>query len=412
MNKPYRMFLENVSMASVRFKIMDRSGIEMKNYNTLQLIDTLSIGGAENMVYQIAVRLKKEGVNSVVCAWKKGGEYENILKSEAIETISLNSRLRSIVFFPLFLVDIIRIIVNVIKIIKTHNIQLINSHLPDSILIGSVAGCLTGIRVVHTFQNNNFLPNDRHKKSVRHYLRILAMATMVRAAHKIIVVGESVKAGLVAMTHCDVKKISVVVNGIDTEKFCRMRENRLKSSDARKKTITCVARLVPQKGQKDLILATQDIAKKYAGLQVLLVGDGPQREELERLTEELRLASIVKFMGLCLNVDEIMKNTDIFVLPSYYEGTPLSLMEAMSFSLPAVATAIPGTIEVIDDNVSGLLVPPNNPGLLAEAILKILEDDGLAKRLSFEARKKIEKTFDIQIAIDKVYRIYSDLVFG
>jgi glycosyltransferase involved in cell wall biosynthesis len=151
-----------------------------------------------------------------------------------------------------------------------------------------------------------------------------------------------------------------------------------------------LARLAPQKNIRTLLLAVQVVMEQRLDLRFLIYGDGPQRGELEALAQSLDLAHSVEFAGAFAKGDlsRIMAGIDLVVLSSVYEGFGVVLVEGMAHGKPAVATGVGGVPEVVVDGVTGLLVPPESPEELAEAILRLASDRELYRRMAGAARKR------------------------
>jgi len=152
-------------------------------------------------------------------------------------------------------------------------------------------------------------------------------------------------------------------------------------------TITCSARLSPEKGLEYLLLAAQRLAPRYPSLRFVIYGDGPLKDDLLRETGRLGLADSVRFSGSYprSELPGIMLGTDIFVLPSLTEGLPLVIIEAMAYRRPIVATNVGGIPDLITDSVTGLLVPPADPETLTDALATLVEDPGRRRELGVAA---------------------------
>jgi glycosyltransferase involved in cell wall biosynthesis len=184
--------------------------------------------------------------------------------------------------------------------------------------------------------------------------------------------------------------------GIDTplvnqEEATKIRE---KHSLKNKKVIGVVSRLVRDKGHIDLINAFMIIEKAYPDTVLMIVGDGPQRLLLENKVKQVGRTDKVIFTGFKNNIYDYITSFDISVLPSLHESFPYVVIEAMALGKPVVATKVGGIPEAIDSSC-GVLVPPNNPALLAEAIIQLLKDneysDALAKRAGERAAERFSK---------------------
>jgi glycosyltransferase involved in cell wall biosynthesis len=140
--------------------------------------------------------------------------------------------------------------------------------------------------------------------------------------------------------------------------------------------VTCIARLIPEKGVEDLLTAAGTLSPKYPHSRLAIYGDGPLRPALEARARQLGLDGVVSFRGP-FRRDElaaIMQDTDIFVLPSLTEGLPLALIEAMAWGRAVVATRVGGIPDVVTDGATGLLVPPGDPAALARGLALLMEN--------------------------------------
>jgi len=174
--------------------------------------------------------------------------------------------------------------------------------------------------------------------------------------------------------------------------------------------IGTVGRLHPQKGQRYLLEALPPVLRRIPDLHVLLVGDGPTRGELEALTRRLGLHGRVHFLGFRQDVPELVALLDVFVLPSVWEGLPLSLLEALALARPVVATATDGILEVIEDGDCGLVVPTKDPEALARAIVRLLGDRDEARRMALRGQQKMYVEFGVDRMVRKTAEVYLQLI--
>jgi glycosyltransferase involved in cell wall biosynthesis len=175
--------------------------------------------------------------------------------------------------------------------------------------------------------------------------------------------------------------------------------------------IGCVGRLVPVKGISYLIAALPEIIRAVPSAQLVVVGDGPERDPLERQARHLGMAGQVRFVGWRSDLERIYPDLDVVVLPSLREGTPVVLIEAMAAGRPVVATRVGGVPDVVADGDTGLLVPSRDPRALAEAVAKILQGTLLARRLGDAGRVSVITRFAIvRLATDMegFYRVLLD----
>jgi glycosyltransferase involved in cell wall biosynthesis len=171
-------------------------------------------------------------------------------------------------------------------------------------------------------------------------------------------------------------------------------------------------RLAAQKGVDDLLKALDLLQHVRPDLRTLIVGDGPLRARLEEAARAFRLDDAVRFLGHRDDVPRLLAAADLLVLPSYYEGLPNVVLEAMRSRKPVVATAAPGTTEVVADGRTGLLVPVRKPTALAEAIRTVVADPALARRLGDAGRARAEAEFRAETMVARFAELYEQLARG
>ena len=172
------------------------------------------------------------------------------------------------------------------------------------------------------------------------------------------------------------------------------------------RVILSVGRLSHEKGQADLIRAFSSVRDRA---RLVIVGDGPDRPSLERLTRTLGLEHAVAFVGMRANVAPFYATADVFVLPSLSEGSPNALLEAMACSLPIVATRVGGVPEIASDGATALLVPPRQPLAMAGAIVRLLDDRVLAGQLGAAARRRVLADYTPEQRTTTLSRLYAAL---
>jgi len=164
--------------------------------------------------------------------------------------------------------------------------------------------------------------------------------------------------------------------------------------------IGSVGRLSIEKGMDVLVRAFALVAREVPHSELVIVGDGAEREALEALTKELSLTDHVQFLGQRADVWDQLARLDVFVLPSRSEGMPMALLEAMATALPVVSTAVGGIPEALVDGRNGLLVPAEDPKALAVAIVRVLGDRSLAERLGQAARSTFEQRYELSRMVE------------
>jgi glycosyltransferase involved in cell wall biosynthesis len=148
-----------------------------------------------------------------------------------------------------------------------------------------------------------------------------------------------------------------------------------------------------------------DVISNYPDAMLYIVGDGELKNELISLVHDLNLTRHIKFLGLRNNVPALLRQWDLFVLPSLWEGFPTVVMEAMISEVPVIATNIPGTKELVVNGETGFLVPEKDPGSLSETIINVFNNPDLTSQLVQNAKKQVEK-YNMQNIAKAYYQLF------
>lgn len=176
------------------------------------------------------------------------------------------------------------------------------------------------------------------------------------------------------------------------------------------RVILSVGRLSKEKAHSDLLVAFQELCTTNSDSKLVIVGDGPERPNLEAASKTLLIDERVVFTGQISDVQPFYAMADIFVLPSHSEGSPNVLLEAMAAEVPVVATAVGGVPEIVEDETSALLTPANDPPAMAKAIDRLLKDSELGARLKGNAAELIVKNHSPQQYVSSVVQTYVDVI--
>ena len=210
----------------------------------------------------------------------------------------------------------------------------------------------------------------------------------------------------------DTAPISLIHNGVDLERYdhqepcCTLREEY--GLPAEGPIVGVVARLEPEKGHPTLLEAWRSVVAAVPDATLLVVGEGSRREALEALAVELGVADRVVFTGRRDDVPAVTAALDVAVLPSYREALGLTILEAMALSRPVVASNVGGIPEMVEDGITGLLVPPRDAEALATAIVRLLRDHPLADTLARAGHDLVHERFCIELMVAAVEAIYDD----
>lgn len=169
--------------------------------------------------------------------------------------------------------------------------------------------------------------------------------------------------------------------------------------------IFTVGRLAPQKGQWHLLDAFAQILPSFPHAFLAIAGEGELRPRLESQAQSLGISARVRLLGVRRDVPQLLRLAQVFVLPSLWEGMPVSLIEAMAAGLPVITTRVEGIDELVQDGVNGLTIPPANPEELARTLQNLLGNPELRQRLSAEARRSIQQKFTVSQMCQKYEKL-------
>ena len=211
------------------------------------------------------------------------------------------------------------------------------------------------------------------------------------------------------------RKLATICNGIDPTEFLEADPSVLRKElgiSEHTLVIGNTARLRPQKDCQTLIraIACLQLLLPERRYVLLLAGDGPDRLMLEDIVRSMDLSDKVRFLGFRSDMPDFLAGLDIFVSPSLWEGLSISLMEAMAAAKPIVTTAIPPNAELIEHEVTGLLVPPKSPEQLADEIARFAQDRAFSQRCANAARQRVLEHYTIDRMFQETWDLYVDLL--
>jgi glycosyltransferase involved in cell wall biosynthesis len=292
------------------------------------------------------------------------------------------------------------------KILRQQKIDVLHSHMSHSSRIASPIGWVCGVPAVletpHVAENwrrgwlkGSYAPD----RIAGHFVDYFVAVSNANARY------------LVDTKKLPSKKVVIIRNGCDLKRFDAGTGDR---SAARKKLgledgipiVIVPARLEAQKGHAVLLDAVPAILKKFPRLQVMCLGDGTLRKDLEAKASELDIRNAVHFVGFQQNMSDWLCAGDLTVLPSFYEGLPLVAIESLAVSRALVATAVDGTPEVVVDGVTGRTVPPGAPAPLAEAICDVLSNPAELEKFGRQGRELVEREFNQDMQVRRTADLY------
>lgn len=341
--------------------------ITTRSMTILEYITPSRVGGAETYFLRMARFLETRG-HKVITVSKTNSPLAPRLKAELSDVRLWKT------FGKFDLASVARLG----HLLQEEKVDLLHAHLSTAWLIGGLAGRLAGVPVVSR------VPATNH-------------STFLRFAHRLTAVSHGVKDYLVGHGVPD-EKVVVLYNGVDLARFecAPERETARKALGLPTQAfvVMCAASLVSRKGHLYLLRAAAHLTARGQRCEVLLSGEGEEEPVLRAEAERLGLTPRVRFLGYQRDVVPIMAAADVVVLPSFKEGLPNVLVEAMAMRRPVVATSIPGVVELVIPGVNGFLVPPGDAMALADALLRLRADPSLRRQMGNTGREGVARKFD------------------
>lgn len=296
-----------------------------------------------------------------------------------------------------------RIILWLRQIIKKGHFDIVHCHQYSPYIYGWFAHWGTGAKVVFT-EHGRFHP-DQHRRKAR-----LINPFIARTSHKLIAISSATREALVEYEYLPREKIGVIYNGISPlQEVSEEKRSELKQGlgiQPDETVVGTVARLDAVKNQALILKATRALLDQDFRVRLLLVGDGPERDNLEKLAAELNLGQSVIFTGFQSQPADYLSLMDIFLLPSFTEGTSMTLLEAMSLAIPTVATRVGGTPEIVADGDTGLLVESDDLPAFTAAIQGMLENPNEHSKMAQRAKTRFEQQFSAEQMVQHYERCY------
>jgi glycosyltransferase involved in cell wall biosynthesis len=289
--------------------------------------------------------------------------------------------------------------------ILRNRFQVVHAYDLWSNLLGVPAAKLAGARII--------ISSRRYLADLEWYTprRNKVMRIIYSLSTHVVVNSEPVRNLLLTRDDLQPEKVRVIRNAVDIQRFVvasRVGEELLPGVGDGAKLIAVVANMYsPVKGHHRLIEAARAVCRLHPEATFLLIGDGPERPKLEMQVAAADLSKNVLFLGRRKDIPELLACCNLSVLPSEAEGLPNAVLEAMAAGLPVVATRVGGVPEIIEDEVNGLLVSPQDSQALADAILRLLYDPELARRLSQAGQKRIRTDFSFDRLLAELGQLYN-----
>jgi glycosyltransferase involved in cell wall biosynthesis len=364
------------------------------------------VGGLGVYVHNLSKEMIKRGHQVVVVtrgSWKG-------LKADRLDGINVY-RVPYIHVYPL-LVPTHRIFQNRIFNELRSDLDLVHVHQPFSPPIDTTLPMIVTLHTwvgpgsieLQTFYSGRRIPGPLFSL-MRSYVKA-TVGRMLERADCVTTVSKALVNELHGLRGIDPASIKVLGNGVDAEAF------EPRKAKPNEKIVLYTGRLAYNKGLVELVEAARHVLRKYPEVSFVLTGRGPIESELRGMIAKMNMSNNFRLVGFVerARLIELYQNATVYVFPSYYEGLPTSVLEAMACGTPVVASAIDGIPEVVIDGKNGFIVPVKNPKAIASVIVRLLEDEELRERIGQAARQTIQEHFTWEEVANRTLKCYTDLL--
>jgi len=358
-----------------------------KKANILQVVYGFGIGGGELKLLELLSNLNRDKYNITLVSVGLAGPLEDKFRALGLPVYILPKAWRFDVRLPFKLA----------KIMKETETDLMMSTLFFADIIGAAATCLYKPKAFVSWE----VITGRLKIHQKWMYKILANRFDMVAA-----VSNSIHPFINKDRGQDANKIKTIYYGVDLKKYCPAP----RKTTGKGIIFASVARLVLQKGHTYLLDAIPRILDKYPDARWKFAGSGDKEAELKQKVSALGIDHAVEFLGDQEDIPNFLNSIDVFILPSLWEGFPNVLLEAMACAKPVIATSVEGTVELVVDSETGLLVPMQNPQALEDAMLTMLENPELIDKYGQNGRHRVDEKFSLEKQIQEFETMYDQLL--
>lgn len=359
----------------------------------LQVINSLHGGGAEHQFVEMVNRLDRARFEVAVCVFTPGGSNAAALQQSALARfVCLEKRAGR---------DLLRLACRLRGLLQSYTPDIVHTWLPYSNLVCALSGW--GLPLAHIASIRGNPERFETPSRLGGVLERLTTGWALRRSRGVVVNSQRARQALMRR---GLARVHYVPNGIDLDAAQPAEEA---PSPAATRRIVAVGRLSREKGYPHLLEAVAQVRDLCPPVELVIAGEGPDREALEVSARRLGVAERVRFAGHVDSIYPLLRGAEAFVLPSLHEGMPNALMEAMAAGRPLVATAVDGVLDLVTDGEEALLVPPGDGAALARALRTILTDPALADRLGRRARERIA-AFDFSVSLRAMEAVYDGVL--
>lgn len=368
------------------------------------VIGTLERGGAEGQLVQLATGLNRSRFEPSVCCLTHNGPHRHALEAAGIPVEILGLRRSKWLGLPIALPSRM---LRLIRIIRKRQPDIVHGFLFGAYVLGAVAGRVNRVPLIVASRRSLGLFKASRP------LWLLIERFVNRGTDHLIANSRAVRLDVVRQEGLAPSKVTVIYNGVEFTSWNEPRSQALVRAIGvadRRPIIAVVANFIAYKGHEFLFDALPAIAAEFPQLAVLLVGDGPLRQQFEVQVRANGLDAFARFLGARSDVPAILALVDLVVHPSTQEGFSNAILEAMAAGKPVVAAAVGGNEEAIVDRKTGLLVRNRDAAALATASLWLLRHPEEARAMGMAGRTRVQQLFTVERMVREYESLYEQLV--
>ena len=368
----------------------------MSKIKILHVTFDMAIAGTEQVIRQLVENTDPEKFEtSIMCIDGKIGALGNELIKNGVEINTVERGPSGLDF---------KLVANLRHHIRSNNIDVVHCHQYTPYIYGLFAAIGTSRPVIFT-EHGRFYP-DSYK-----WKRILLNPLLSLCTSSIVAISDATAQALVKYENFPRKKIKVIYNGIRKAPVTASTSQHLRQElgiNHEANILGTISRLDPIKNQTMMIRSFSQTLSHHQNSYLVIVGDGPERKNLEQLVEQLGIKSQVIFTGFKVNPQRYLEIMDIFLLPSLSEGTSMTLLEAMAYKKPTIVTNAGGNPEIVDNEVTGIVTTNEAEEELSNAMTRLLNDPDLAIRFGINGYERYIDMFTVDKMILQYETLYLD----
>lgn len=356
-------------------------------------------------------RLESEGFSVSICCSDGPHTRELVAQGYRVLPVQIDRRIS--------LASNLRSLWQLYRLMRRERFDIVHVHTPVAAVLGRLAARLAGVPLI-IYTAHGFYFHEHMRPAVR---RAVVWVEKLLGSFTDMLLAQSQEDAATAVEEriCPPCRVRWIGNGVDVARFGAVAGTGRRASfpglGPQARVVGFVGRLVGEKGILELVQAMEEVAREVPQARLLLVGDTLEDDRDRGFKEVLRgeiarrgLASRIVATGFVEEVEQALAAMDVFVLPSYREGMPRTILEAMASGKPVVATNIRGCREEVVHGVTGLLVPVKDSRALAQAIVQVLSDPEAARRMGEAGQRRAVRLFDERMVVHRQLEIYRELV--